>query len=116
MPPRLILAVLLFAVACGSRRAAPAPPSNPATAPAADAATAKPFTCGAASCGAGEMCEDRFKGHDIDDQGRPLERKKCMPLPDACRAEPTCDCVVHHVSATHCADDGAQVRIDDYPR
>ena len=56
------------------------------------------------------MCEDRFKGHDIDDQGRPLERKKCMPLPDASvRWYPGADHDVHVQKPEALTDDLLQL-------
>ena len=61
------------------------------------------------------MCEDSFKGHSTDDEGRPLDQILCVPLPPPCRETPTCACVTQIASATHCTDDAGQVRIDDYP-
>ena len=108
------------AVACSSstdsvdKRNAPIT-VKPATSPNSDAAP-KRLRCGAAVCGALEFCEERFKGHAADEQGRPLQRKKCMPLPAKCRTTPTCACVTQHVSATHCVDKPGGVHLDDYPR
>ncbi len=72
--------------------------------------------CGAAECGADEYCDERFKGHASDEQGRPLQRMKCLSLPEACRAERTCACVTQYVSATGCTDDDGRIRTNDYPR
>lgn len=95
--------------------AEPSKPSLPAEPPAA-APPARGPACGLAACAAGEFCEDLFKGHRVDDRGRPLERKKCVPLPEECRAAPTCACVRKHVHATRCSDSGGLVTLDDYPR
>lgn len=113
-----LVAATVFAGACASRDAppAPAPPSNvPEMATTSDESPTG-FDCGGATCATGEMCESRFKGHDVDDEGRPLDRTKCVPLPAPCQTAPTCACVAAHVSATHCTDDGGHVRIDDFPR
>jgi hypothetical protein len=95
-----------------------APPGDAAPTPV-DAApapldAAQP-RCGRAACGAGEFCEERFKGHDLDAKGRPLHQKKCMPLPARCRDKPTCACVTTYVAATHCDETGGLVHTSDYP-
>lgn len=82
----------------------------------APATPAEQLRCGGASCADGEFCEERYKGHRIDDQGRPLERKKCMPLPAPCRSRPSCDCVREHVSFKHCREQNGRIHTDDYPR
>ena len=72
-------------------------------------------SCGGKNCAVGEFCEDRFKGHAVDDQGRPLDRQKCIPLPDKCRIKPSCECVTRHVAAKRCSDENGRVRLNDYP-
>gem|GEM_PF-6460874 len=72
--------------------------------------------CGDAVCPVGQFCETRFKGHSVDDEGRPLERTKCMPLPAPCRAKPSCVCVKKHVSLTRCSETGGRIYTSDYPR
>jgi hypothetical protein len=100
---------LLTAVSAGCDRPPPTapPPTNIATVPAP--------TCAGATCGPGEFCETRFKGHDVDAEGRPLDQTRCEPLPASCRATPTCACVTAAVSATWCAVEGGLVRTDDSP-
>jgi len=83
--------------------------------PKEKAAPKKELTCGAQKCGADEYCDDRYKGHATDDKGRPLKQKQCMPLPEECRAKPTCACVKKHVSFRRCSDQGGRVSMDDYP-
>lgn len=107
-----LAATALLAAACA--RSGPLPP--PASAPPATVPAAQAPPCGRRSCTAGEFCEERFKGHAQDEMGRPLEREKCMPLPDACRDDRSCACVTRHVSARRCTDEGGRVRLDDYPR
>lgn len=72
--------------------------------------------CGGQRCTATQFCEDRYKGHAVDDEGRPLARKRCMPLPRACRDAPSCACVRRTIAATRCRMIGGQVFLDDYPR
>ncbi len=74
------------------------------------------LACGASECGADEYCDERFKGHARDRNGRALQRKKCLPLPEPCRAAPTCECVTQHVSATGCTEKDGRVHTSDYPR
>jgi hypothetical protein len=62
-----------------------------------------------------QSCEDLYKGHALDARGRPLDRKKCMPLPDSCKAQPTCTCVTKQVASTHCTDESGHVYVNDYP-
>jgi hypothetical protein len=62
-----------------------------------------------------QLCEDLYKGHALDARGRPLDRKKCMPLPDSCKAKPTCACVTKQVASTHCTDEAGHVYVNDYP-
>jgi hypothetical protein len=105
----LAIAVAALALAAACHRDAASPPA----APAPPAPPAQP--CGSRTCAADELCEDLYKGHRVDAEGRPLDHVQCVPLPDACRAAPTCACVTRYLAATHC-DDGVPVRIDDYPR
>jgi hypothetical protein len=72
-------------------------------------------TCGSEICASGQFCEDLYKGHSLDARGRPLDRKKCMPLPETCKAKPTCACVTKQVASTHCTDEGGHVYVNDYP-
>jgi hypothetical protein len=105
------LAVLAVLTSCH----ADAPPA--ALAPPANVAPPAPSqTCGSRTCTAGELCEDRYKGHGLDADGRPLGHRLCVPLPDACARTPTCACVTRELAATQCRDDGGRVYIDDYPR
>lgn len=98
--------LLILAAACQQR----------CRAPAATAKHAAPLTCGIETCSDEQICEGRYKGHSIDSRGRPLERQKCMPLPDQCRTTPSCECVTRVVAAQHCDDQDGHVRLDDYPR
>ena len=122
--------VLALLCACGAEPAKPpavaaspsASPAVPASPPPQGAAPASadpdeeaPGSCGSEICALDQFCEDLYKGHDADARGRPLNRKKCMPLPDACRANLTCACVTKHVASTHCTDDGGRVYVNDYP-
>jgi hypothetical protein len=128
--------VLAMLCACGAEPAKPptvaasptAAPATPPTAPAASPASGgsaapasddpddeAPGTCGSETCELDQFCEDLYKGHDADARGRPLNRKKCMPLPDPCKAKPTCACVTKHVASTHCTDEGGRVYLNDYP-
>ena len=104
--------VLVFAVAVfgcsGGRAATPAPPvRNVDSAPAP--------TCAGAVCGAGEFCETRYKGHDSDPDGQPLDQTRCEPLPVACRVTPTCACVAAEVALTSCEVDRGLIVTDDTP-
>src|SRR6185369_13824941 len=113
---------------CGGREAEPARPPAGAAAPAAASPTVAsapaagsqgspttpaaadpdddaPGTCGSETCTPDQFCEDLYKGHAADARGRPLDRKKCMPLPESCKAKPTCACVTKQVASTHCTDD-----------
>jgi hypothetical protein len=118
------VAVTMFAalalLACNKTPESSKPPVQKANAPTklapADAAATKPFQCGGAMCTAGQFCEERSKGHAVDDQGRPLQKKKCMTLPAPCGATATCDCVTKHIAATHCRATDGQVYTDDYRR
>ena len=116
----MTLAALALAGACHTDAAlpagAPAAPAPAASQPvASQPVPAGVQPCGSQTCAAGELCEDLYKGHRVDDEGRPLDHVQCVPLPDACRSTPTCACVRKYLAATHC-DDGVPVRIDDYPR
>jgi hypothetical protein len=110
-------AVTASSSAAPAARAAPAAstPEGPAAPASADPDDEPPGTCGSEICGLDQLCEDLYKGHDADARGRPLHRKKCMPLPDACKAKPTCACVTKHVASTHCTDEGGRVYVNDYP-
>jgi hypothetical protein len=120
-------AVLVLAMlsGCGGREAEPAKPPAGAAAPAAASASPTvpaadpdddaPGTCGSETCAPDQLCEDLYKGHAADARGRPLQRKKCMPLPESCKAKPTCACVTKQVASTHCTDEGGRVSLDDYP-
>lgn len=101
-------ALLLLAAACSHATPAPAPAPSPA--PSTD-----PPSCGAATCTSAEFCENLYKGHATDDEGRPLEHYRCVALPDACRAAPACACVTATVASTHCKVDRGLVMVDDYP-
>lgn len=91
----------------GSQGSSAAPdPADPDDAPGA---------CGAEICTPDQFCEDLYKGHALDARGRPLDRKKCMPLPESCKAKPTCACVTKQVASTHCTDAGGRVYVNDYP-
>jgi len=104
-----ILFVLLLA-GCGSRRGG-APASRPTAAQTTtvqtstvQTVTAAPdagapvdlagtprFACGASSCARGrELCYSVASGPATRD-GRPSA--SCQPLPEPCRAAPTCDCL-----------------------
>jgi hypothetical protein len=132
--------VLALLCGCGGREAEPAKPPAGAAAPAAAAASPTvasappagsqgsstapasadpdddaPGTCGSETCAPDQFCEDLYKGHAADARGRPLDRKKCMPLPESCKAKPTCACVTKQVASTHCTDDGGRVNLNDYP-
>ena len=74
-----------------------------------------PGACGTQVCTPDQFCEDLYKGHALDARGRPLDRKKCMPLPDSCKPKPTCACVTRQVASSHCTDDGGRVYVNDYP-
>ena len=74
-----------------------------------------PGSCGSEICAADQFCEDLYKGHAVDARGRPIDRKKCMPLPETCKAKPACACVTKQVASTHCTDDGGHVYVNDYP-
>jgi hypothetical protein len=116
----ITLAALATAGAChtdaASPAAAPVAPAPAASQPvASQPAPAGAQPCGSRICAAGELCEDLYKGHRVDAEGRPLDHAQCVPFPDACRTTPTCACVTKYLAATHC-DDGIPVRIDDYPR
>ena len=74
-----------------------------------------PGTCGSEVCALDQFCEDLYKGHALDARGRPLQRQKCMPIPESCKALPTCACVTKHVAATHCKEDVGRVYVNDYP-
>lgn len=98
----------------------PAPPptagsQGSSAAPAPAAPDDAPGSCGSEICAADQFCEDLYKGHSLDARGRPIERKKCMPLPENCRAKPTCACVTKQVASTHCSDEGGHVYVNDYP-
>lgn len=117
------IVVLAMLCGCGAGRdaSAPSPPAAsqgssaaPATADA-DPDDDAPGTCGSVTCELDQFCEDLFKGHALDARGRPLDRKKCMPLPDSCKAKPTCACVTKQVASTHCTDAGGRVYVNDYP-
>jgi hypothetical protein len=133
-------AVVMLALlcGCGGREAEPARPPAGAAAPAAASPTVAsapaagsqgspttpaaadpdddaPGTCGSETCTPDQFCEDLYKGHAADARGRPLDRKKCMPLPESCKAKPTCACVTKQVASTHCTDDGGRVNLNDYP-
>jgi hypothetical protein len=112
--------VAVLVAGCGAEPARPPVVVAPAVAPPADAAVASdddaPGTCGSQVCGADQLCEDLYKGHAVDARGRPLDRKKCVPLPEACKATPTCACVTQQLASTHCTDAGGHVYVNDYPR
>ena len=80
------------------------------------------FRCGAETCGLDSYCEERYKGHSVDEKWRPLHQNKCMPLPAACRSAPTCTCLkkasrrAEIGSFKHCIDRGGHLHVDDYPR
>jgi hypothetical protein len=102
--------------ASASTSSATSPPVQGSAAPAsADGDDEAPGTCGSEICALDQFCEDLYKGHDADARGRPLHRKKCMPLPDSCKAKPTCACVTKQVASTHCTDEGGRVYVNDYP-
>jgi hypothetical protein len=102
--------------AASPAQAAASPPAQGSATPAsADPDEEAPGTCGSETCALDQFCEDLYKGHDADARGRPLNRKKCMPLPDACKAKPTCACVAQQVASTHCTDEGGRVYVNDYP-
>src|SRR5688572_268366 len=121
MRPALVLAMLCAVGAgCGAESSKPpttaAPPTaSPIAAVTDDADADAPGTCGSEICGLDQFCEDLYKGHDADARGRPLNRKKCMPLPESCKARPTCACVTQLVASTHCTDEGGRVYVNDYP-
>ena len=94
-----------------SAPASPTPPAPSSASPDEEA----PGTCGSETCALDQFCEDLYKGHDADARGRPLNRKKCMPLPDPCKVNLTCACVTKHVASTHCTDEGGRVYVNDYP-
>jgi hypothetical protein len=114
----LVLA-MLCAFGCGAESSKPpasaASPTASPTAAASDPDEEAPGTCGSEICALDQFCEDLYKGHDADARGRPLNRKKCMPLPDACKVKLTCACVTQHVASTHCTDEGGRVYVNDYP-
>lgn len=108
-------AVMAMVGSCHTDSALPSPaPVASPSAPSQPSPTAAQ-SCGSRTCAAGELCEDLYKGHGLDAEGRPLGHLQCVPLPDACRSTPTCACVTQQLAATHCDDDGGHVRIDDYP-
>ena len=117
--PGMLALVLLRG--CSSEPAKPPAvgPSAPIPAPAspapADSDDDAPGTCGTRVCTSDELCEDLYKGHALDARGRPIDRKKCVPIPASCKAEPTCACITKQVASTHCKDDGGPVYLDDYP-
>ena len=107
------LAMLAVLALCACRPetpppAAPAPPVQVAPQGSAD-------RCGLRACTARELCDDRYEGHGLDDEGQPLGNRLCVPLPDACMSAPTCDCVTGELSVTHCRADGGRVYVDNYP-
>lgn len=118
-----LVAAALATAGCSSStgpRAAPASPREeagaaPVSRPSPADAAVPALDCGGAACAADQFCEERFKGHATDEQGRPLQHAQCMPVPDECRATPTCACITQRVSATHCDDSGGRVHLDDYP-
>jgi hypothetical protein len=75
-----------------------------------------PEPCGNAVCGPDELCADRYKGHRADEEGRPLEHRKCERIPAACRSDRTCDCVRRHTAVRRCSLRNGRIEIDDYPR
>ena len=112
------LAGLAGLLACTPKHSSsPGPGHLPSPAPLGSPTSrgVAPLACGGETCRTDQFCEDRFKGHDVDDEGRPLDQRKCMALPDSCRATPTCACVTQHVAATHCSDHDGKVEVDDYP-
>jgi len=140
---RLLVAVAVAVAVAGAVAGAGACRSDPATGPTApggttvsrapvadstptpDAASqapapdpddeSAPGVCGSETCALDQFCEDLYKGHDSDVRGRPLHHRKCMPLPEPCRAAPSCACVTKQVAATHCSEKSGRVYLDDYP-
>lgn len=87
---------------------ADAPSDAPADAPSdtpADVHDAGPFTCGAASCTAGQYCTEQGSGIDGGSSSH-----SCAAVPSACTATPTCDCLKAHApscAAPTCTTDAA---------
>lgn len=75
-----------------------------------------PAPCGLAPCGPDELCADRRKGHRVDDEGRPLEHRKCEPIPKECLADRSCACLKRHTAVSRCDLSDGRIEIDDYPR
>lgn len=97
---------------------APPPTAGPQGASAAPAPVDPddaPGSCGSEICAPDQFCEDLYKGHALDARGRPIDRKKCMPLPESCKSKPTCACVTKQVASTHCTDEAGHVYVNDYP-
>mgnify|MGYP000154953078 CR=1 FL=1 len=75
-----------------------------------------PRPCGDRPCGPEELCADRRKGHRVDEEGRPLEHRKCEPIPKACLTDRSCACIRRHTAASGCSVGDGRIQIDDYPR
>lgn len=120
-------------LACSS--ASEAPSSDPAaglqppSAPAAPAEKAdrepaaapveapKARACGRHTCVAGEFCEERYKGHGQDRQGRPLGRMACVAVPASCIATSiTCACITAQVQTTSCVEEAGMIYTNDAPK
>ena len=89
--------VLSVVVACGSTRVAmphgpPPPPEQPAEPP--------PTT----SCPPGQFIDD-VTGGVTNPDGSHSHSDDCRPLPEACVATPTCDCM-KKLGLDMCSDDG----------
>jgi hypothetical protein len=88
----------------------PAAAAAPTDAPAARA-------CGRHTCVAGEFCEERYKGHGRDRQGRPLGRMACVAVPASCIATSiTCACITALVQTTSCVEEAGMIFTSDAPK
>jgi hypothetical protein len=58
--------------------------------------------CGATSCAPGDVCLRQYSG--VDGGGGPTPQR-CVPVPGACKPEPTCSsCFAVDPCSTQCAD------------
>jgi len=98
-----LAAALAIACGCGGQPSGPAADATAAIdAGVPDGADAA-FTCGQAICTADQLCYELAAGRAID-AGLPpdaaVEQPGCAPIPAACAADPTCDCLIQNVTTS----------------
>jgi hypothetical protein len=95
------IAMLLALFGCGgSQSAGTSPPGSPPGSPPAATTTRQPVTCGAATCGVDEYCEQKCTccGAYIPDPSQASGTSTCLPLPPACHGSDAPECMQREVA------------------